>query len=174
MANRRTRMRAAGGALLLALAAGLVLWQAGLPQIHSLAVAPSFKADTLDHKRLEVSSQLDRPLVINFWATWCVPCIVEMPRLEAAYQAGKGSSLLIVGVNAGEDDEHVRAWVEANAISFPIVLDRFGELETAYQVNGYPTTFFVDRQGRVEYIVEGTLSEKELQRGLTAIGVAAR
>ncbi|NDJ87191.1 MAG: TlpA family protein disulfide reductase [Chloroflexi bacterium] len=169
--NPTTRILAASGAVILLLAAGSILWLAGLPQVPSLTTAPEFEALTLENERLAIDPLLNRPVVINFWATWCVPCVIEMPRLEDAHQKYQARGLLVVGVNVGEDRATVAPWIAEHDVSFPIVLDRFGELEQAYEVRGYPTTFFVDRQGRVQKTVQGLLSEDELDDGLAAIGI---
>jgi thiol-disulfide isomerase/thioredoxin len=166
------RLAAAVGAVVLALAAGLIVWQAGLPEGRSeLSLIASFEAETLDGARLVVDDNLNRPLVINFWATWCEPCVVEMPRLEAAYQAGEDDGLVVIGVNNAEEAAVVRTWVAEYGISFPIVIDEFRELEALYQVRGFPTTIFIDREGRVQKRVEGIVSTETLARELKGIGV---
>ena len=166
------RLSAAVGAILLALAAGFILWSAGLPKGRSelTRIAP-FMADTLDGERILVDENLNRPLVINFWATWCTPCVVEMPRLEEAYQSGKDDGLVVIGVNNAEEPEEVADWVAAHGIHFPIVIDQFRELEALYQIRGFPTTLFVDREGRVREIIEGPVSEATLERELKGIGI---
>lgn len=171
MMAQSKRIYAAGGALILALAAVFVLWQAGLPQRPALTNVPNFEAQTLDDQYIKVDARLNRPLVINFWATWCAPCIIEMPYLESAYQDASNQNLLVLGINAGEAPDQVEQWIDANSISFPIVIDPYGELERQYQIDGYPTTFFVDNQGRVQEVVSGQLTREALRRGLAAIGI---
>jgi thiol-disulfide isomerase/thioredoxin len=166
------RLAAAVGAVMLALVAGFIVWQAGLPEgREELSLIAPFEAETLDGEQIVVDENLNRPLVINFWATWCEPCVVEMPRLENAFRNGEDDGLLVIGVNNGEEPEMVRAWVEEHGINFPIVIDQFRELEALYQVRGFPTTVFIDREGQVRKRVEGIVSEETLERELEVIGV---
>ncbi len=171
MIHFRLRILAATGAVILLLAAALILWWAGLPQIPTLDIVPAFEKTTLDGQPLKIDTELGHPLVINFWATWCIPCIIEMPLLEEASQANQNTGLLILGIDAGEDRPQVSGWIAENGISFPIVIDEDGSLERRYGVRGYPTTFFIDRQGRIQRVVEGPLSEEALAAGLAAIDV---
>lgn len=159
------------GTLVLALSSGVILWQAGLPQHPTLTIAPSFSALTLDQDPIHIDNQLQRPVVLNFWATWCLPCIIEMPLLEATYQAHVDTDLLVLGINAAEDPQLVQRWLNDHNIHFPVVIDLYNELQQAYKIGGYPTTFFIDRQGYVQKTVAGQFSEKELQQGLAAIGI---
>lgn len=170
--HRTIRLSAAVGAVVLTLAAGFIIWGVGLPAGRGeLNLIAPFEAETLDGERLVVDENLNRPLVINFWATWCEPCIIEMPRLEAAFRDGEDAGLLVIGVNNAEEPDVVRAWVEAHGISFPIVIDEFRELEVLYQVQGFPTTVFIDRDGQVRKTVKGLVSVETLERELEVIGV---
>ena len=170
--NNYIRIVAAIGAVGLFIAASFILWQGGLPQPIELSIAPTFEVATLDNQQFQLNEELNRPVVLNFWATWCVPCIIEMPRLEQAYQDYTDDNLLIVGINAGENPDLVRQWVAENNINFPIVIDSNQNLETAYEIRGFPTTFFIDRQGQIQRVVRGIVSEGELENGLSLIGIA--
>ncbi len=173
--KKHTRLQnlAALGAIFSVIAAFAILWLAGLPDVPRLERAPAFTALTIDGQRLQITEQPNQPVVLNFWATWCVPCVTEMPRLEAAYrQYHIQDNLLIVGINAAEDEDTVRAWLAERDITFPIVLDQFRELERAYQVGGtYPTTIFIDKGGNIVRVHRGILTEKALAQNLASIGV---
>jgi thiol-disulfide isomerase/thioredoxin len=164
------RLVAAAGAVSLFLAAVWLLWQAGLPTHEPLPekVQP-FQATTLDNRTLVIDETPGRPFIMTFWATWCQPCIVEMPILEAAYRTD--DDLLVIGINAGmEEPTTVQRWIETNNITFPIVMDKFYQLERLYQVPGLPTTLFIDRDGNIRLRVEGAFSEEQFEEGLAAIG----
>ncbi len=170
--NAILRILSAVGAVLLLVAAVLLLWQVGLPENERILgeIVP-FNAETLDGQAVMVGAPPDRPIVLNFWATWCKPCIVEMPRLEKAYQDA-ANEWLLVGVNAGEDAALVQTWMQENPVSFPIIIDSMGEIAVSYGAQSQlPTTVFIDRQGYIRKIVYGLLSENALKDGLDAIGI---
>ncbi|MFP4323080.1 MAG: TlpA family protein disulfide reductase [Anaerolineales bacterium] len=167
----------AGGLFICAV---VILWRAGLPAAPDFFVrlpaderieapvagglVPAFEGQTLDGQHLRVNADMGHPLIINFWATWCEPCIREMPLLETAYQAG----VPVVGVNAGDEaPEHVYAWLREHAIQFPVVLDDAARsIEAQYRVQGLPTTLFVDAQGVVRQVHRGALTLEDLAEAL--------
>lgn len=161
------------GAILAVLAAFAILWLAGFPDVPRLERAPAFAALTVEGDRLEVTDPPGQPVVINFWATWCAPCVIEMPRLEAAHQQHHtDDNLLLIGINMGEDEENVRAWLAERDITFPVVIDPFRELELAYEVGGvYPTTIFIDSDGNIVRVHRGLITEAQLQENLALIGI---
>lgn len=163
------------GALLALIAAGLLVWQIGLPAEDDEAVGPvrSFAAQTLSGETLTIDQQTARPVILNFWATWCGPCVVEMPRLEAAYQTHRTRGLLVIGINAGQEDPRdAAAFALSHDLSFPIVMDNNRRLEQLYEVRGaLPTTVFIDADGNIQTIVYGVLSEDALSEGLRRIGL---
>lgn len=110
-----------------------------------------------------------QPVVINFWATWCLPCRAEMPELEAAYVAHQARGLAILGVNLGEDRETVLAFRRDLGLTFPLLLDELGRASAEYGVKGLPTTLFIARDGRITHIHFGALSTKTLQEQLSRI-----
>lgn len=167
----KQKQRAAASALLCVLAALALVVAAGLPSVPRLEQVIAFDAETIADERLSISPQPGQPVVLNFWATWCAPCIIEMPLLEAAHQDYQDDGLLLVGINLAEDPDDVRAWLAANNINFPVVIDQFRELEAAYEVRGYPTTFFIDARGNIRRVHTGPLSESELAENLRRIGV---
>lgn len=166
------RILSAVGAVVLLLAAVFVLWRAGLPENNRILgeVVP-FNAETLEGQSIRVDTSLEVPIVLNFWATWCLPCVIEMPRLEEAYQDADGKWLL-VGVNAGEAPSEVQVWIQENPVTFPIVIDSTGTIAVSYGAQAQlPTTVFIDRQGYIRKIVYGLLSENALYDGLNTIGI---
>lgn len=128
---------------------------------------PSFEAKTLQDETLLVDGQLGQPIILNFWATWCVPCTAEMHVLERLYRSG----VPVIGINVGlEHPDLVAEWIAAQAISFPIVVDdETRTLEALYRIKGIPTTFFVDEDGIIQQVERGVLTEETLANGLLAI-----
>ncbi len=133
--------------------------------------APGFQARLLTGAQVELEALRGRPMVLNFWATTCAPCIREMPALAAAARDHTAEGLVIVGLNYGEPERSVRKFVEAFTpeLGFPIALDLMGEVGRAYGVAVLPTTYFVDRDGVVQYRRIGELKAQHLAEGLSRI-----
>ena len=167
---------AALGAIVSLLAAVFVVWNAGLPSEDDDPIGPvrPFTVQTLDGQTLTVDASLNRPLIINFWATWCVPCAVEMPRLEQVYAQYAERGLLVLGVNAAQEDPRdAEAYAITHDLSFPLVIDFDRSIERSYEVRGVlPTTVFVDADGQIQEIIYGILTEDSLESGLHRIGIA--
>ncbi|MBI4494854.1 MAG: TlpA family protein disulfide reductase [Chloroflexi bacterium] len=136
----------------------------GLPVVGTRA--PSFSLASADGQSIALQADDGQPAVINFWATWCVPCRTEMPTLEAAYQTHRGAGLRLLAVNVLEDREDVVPFGRGLGLTFPLLLDPLGEVAARYGVEGLPTTFFVGRDGRVLHIHQGALSASTLDAQL--------
>lgn len=117
--------------------------------------APDFVLETAAGERLQLADLRGRPVVLNFWATWCPPCRAEMPDLEALYAKGREQGLVVVGINLQESGVSVKAFQERHGLTFPLALDTEGAVTKAYGVIPLPTTYFVDRQGRVTARLQG-------------------
>ena len=167
-------------AALCVLAAGLVLWGAGVPDAASYAgqevdgvrfaaapgeLAPPFHALTADGADFSLLALRGRPVVLNFWATWCAPCAVEMPELQRVQDAF-GDAVAVVGVNTGESVGIIQAWARERGIQFPLALDEAGQAAALYQLRGQPTTFILDAEGRVTEIVYGPATFEGLSHSL--------
>lgn len=94
-------------------------------------------------------------VVLNFWTTWCPPCVEEIPSLNRLYRRLEGEGLAVIGVDVGQDAATVNAFLDKMAVAFPILLDERGEALKAWDVYAFPTTFILDRQGRIRYAVFG-------------------
>lgn len=132
--------------------------------------APNFKLYTYDGELINLYDMLGMPVIINFWATWCAPCIVEMPILQERYDR-YDPNLIIFAVNAGEAKSAVQKFVEDNSISFPTLLDPSEIVQKLYSIRAYPTTYFIDQNGVIQAIHIGILSEQKLDYYLGEIGV---
>lgn len=125
--------------------------------------APQFKVADLDGNRRSLNDWAGKPLVLNFWGTFCTPCKEEMPALQrqAAKWAERGVG--VVGMNLGEDAVTVRDFVQQLGIQFPIYLDTDDAVRKAYGVNQYPTTFFIQPDGRIYTIIIGQMDEATIE-----------
>lgn len=130
--------------------------------------APAFELAGLEGGSVSLAQFRGRPVVVNFWATWCEPCKQEMPALQA--EAGRNPNLAIVGIDTLESAVKVRPFVAELALTFPILLDREGAVAERYRVAGMPTTFFVDRSGTLRGLYRGALTDRALRQNLDAIG----
>lgn len=131
--------------------------------------APDFELETLDGEQLHLQDLLGRPVVINFWATWCIPCEAEMPLLEESY--ARYPELEILAVNFAESSTTVQTFVDSYDLSFEILLDPRALVQTLYRVRGYPTTYFVDEEGMIRAVHIGVLNQRQLEKYLDQIGV---
>jgi thiol-disulfide isomerase/thioredoxin len=96
-----------------------------------------------------------RVVVVNFWATWCEPCIAEMPSLQRVRERLRGQPLEVLAVNYAESPEKVKAFLRKSRIDLPVLLDPSKEAADAWKAKGLPMTFIVDRAGKVRYWVFG-------------------
>jgi thiol-disulfide isomerase/thioredoxin len=132
--------------------------------------APDFQLETLDGKSIKLADLRGRPVLINFWATWCGPCQQEMPLIEQYYQKYQ-PNLVVLAVNSDEPKTDVQAFVTNLNLTFPVLLDPDYKIEDLYRVRAFPTTFFVDKSGTIRYQQIGVLSEGQLVQYLAQLGV---
>lgn len=133
------------------------------------ARAPDFALPTLQGETLRLSDLRGQVVLVNFWATWCGPCRVEMPTMQARYNH---DGFTIVAVNFAEEADVVQAYADELQLSFPIVLDGDGAVQELYRVRGYPSSFFVDPDGIVRFFHIGEMSESVMDTYLAEMGVA--
>jgi cytochrome c biogenesis protein CcmG/thiol:disulfide interchange protein DsbE len=126
--------------------------------------APDFELPLLDDSgTLSLASLRGKAVVLNFWASWCEPCKEESPRLEAAWQRWRDQGVVIVGIDAQDFRVDARRFVERYGLTYPIVHDGDGSTLGRYGVNGFPETWFVDRDGRlVGERIQGPVSDEQL------------
>lgn len=134
--------------------------------------APDFMLSTLDSVDVSLSQFHGRPVLINFWASWCTPCREEMPELVRAYEAHKTEGFVILGLNLTYSDSlpDVQAFVKEFKITFPVPLDKDGAVaERLYQIPGIPTSIFINRDGTIERIQVGVMNGKQIKEYIAEI-----
>jgi len=162
------------GAAVLALAVLAVMQNAGVfsrgGALETAArpgfLAPSFELAGFDGNLYRVGGKRDRPLLINFWASWCSPCHLEAPDLQKLYEEYEGK-IDLYGVNVTTLDTRtgIRAFIDEYGITFPIPLDETGEVSgKLYGVNGYPASFLIDQNGVVVEAVFGIIDRERMAR----------
>ncbi len=132
---------------------------AGTPAPRPGFLAPDFELRTLEGSTIRLSDLRGRPVVINFWATWCPPCRTEMPAFVREYERYRDRGLVVLAVNQAEQPETVAAFRDAFQLTFPILLDPYMEVSEQYEIRFLPTTFFVNADGVISDMVTGGMSE---------------
>jgi thiol-disulfide isomerase/thioredoxin len=120
--------------------------------------APPLALDDLDGRRWSLAPLRGKVVVLNFWASWCEPCVTEIPTLGwlAETHAARGD-VVVLGVNYQEHEAKVRRFLQAVPVPYPVLLDRNGEAAKAWTSRIFPTTVLVGRDGRPVLSVTGEL-----------------
>lgn len=135
-------------------------------------LAPDFTLDTPDGSKVTLSELRGKIVVVNLWATWCLPCRAETPALEKAYEQYKNSGVVILGVDLTSQDSvsDVKSFVQEFKLTYPILLDQAGNVGYLYQLRGIPTTFFINREGIIRTeVVGGPMSETFIRSKIEAL-----
>lgn len=125
--------------------------------------APNFETEYLNGEKFVLYDLRGTPVVLNFWATWCPPCVREMPALQKLYEENNGK-IIVVGVNMQENKGTIDKFLNRRVnVTYPIVLDKDGKIIESYNIIVKPTTFFIDKNGMIADKKLGELSEKEIR-----------
>jgi thiol-disulfide isomerase/thioredoxin len=123
-----------------------------------VAPAPGLKITFFDGKAFSLEAVKGRPVVINFWASWCGPCRIEAEGLEKAYQMFKGKGVEFIGVAIQDNPESAMKFIGEYGLTYPNGLDVKGEIAEAYEVFGVPKTVIVARDGTLSFTYLGTIT----------------
>ena len=118
--------------------------------------APAFTARNLKGQRVQLADHRGKVVILNLWATWCGPCRVEMPGMENLYRRYRslGLEILAVSLDKGSSDK-VQTFADEYRLSFPVLLDSDGQVESLYDTHTIPTTFVIDKKGMIVAEVDG-------------------
>ena len=136
------------------------------PEINS--IAPPFTLSTLQFDDLSIAELGDSVVIINFWATWCVPCQIEMPELQALYN-DYDDKIRILGVNLGESPQSVAQWIEEFDLTFDILLDPLQSVAQLYQIRGQPSTYVLDTHHIIRAIYYGPVQMEQLEHDVAQL-----
>ncbi len=123
--------------------------------------APSLLLTQLDGGRVDLDQMRGRVVLVNFWAVWCPPCRKEMPSMARLADRLAGQPFTILGVNVGESPEEIRAFLRQVPVNFPILLDQEARSLKPWSVFAFPTSYVVDKRGRVRLGLFGSIEWDE-------------
>jgi thiol-disulfide isomerase/thioredoxin len=163
----------------------LVLFGAGLPERAALnvlfslpdgrsvapevgALAPRITLKNLDGETIDTDVLTDRIIILNYWATWCAPCQIEMPALQELSERYP-DDVTVLGINAGESQSAITAWRDHFKLTFPLLLDPDGAAARDYRLRGQPTTVIVAPGGIIHEIIYGPADIHALERAVVAL-----
>lgn len=123
-------------------------------------LAPNFTIEHVDGNKITLANLKGKPVFINFWASWCPPCKEEMPFIQEAYNE-YGDQIEFIMINVIETDtlEDMNAYLSENGYTFPVYLDKKNKVSDLYNVFAYPTSFFIDRNGKIEEFFLGGMDQ---------------
>lgn len=135
-------------------------------------LAPDFTLDDLNGNSVSLGDFRGKPVVINLWATWCKPCLYEMPGFESAYKKYEDKGLVVLGINLTARDtiEDVRPFIDKLSLTFPILLDETGNVSSGlYGMKGLPMSYFIDSNGILKRVQAGSMLPEKVDEYLADI-----
>ena len=118
---------------------------------------PDFSLMDLKGEKHSLSDYKGKVVLLNFWATWCPPCVKEMPSMQRLQDKYQSKDFEILAVNMGEDSTTIEIFLQKMTLNFPILLDSDGAILKQWKIFAFPTTFLVDREGNIAYALFGGL-----------------
>jgi peroxiredoxin len=131
--------------------------EAKVPLLRQQMDSINFTLPLLDGENATLSAYKGKVVILNFWATWCQPCRIEMPSMEILYKRFKNNGLEILAVDGGENDATVRQFVQNSNYTFPVLMDRNGRVNSVYGIQYIPTSFIIDREGKIISMIVGSI-----------------
>lgn len=123
--------------------------------------APDFKLEDLDGETVSLRDLRGKPVLLNFWATWCPPCRAEMPYLQEVFEEWQGKELVVLTIDIGESRATVQNYLQSYKLSLPVLLDISKIVSYRYGFRYIPTTFFIDKDGIIQRMRVGPFPSKE-------------
>jgi len=127
----------------------------GLTPIPDKPMAPAFDLKDPQSQPRRLADYRGKPVILNFWATWCPPCREEMPSMQRAHQALAAEGIAVIAVNVGDDAAAIGEFLDEVPVDFPLPMDPESLVAQSYPLKGLPTTYVIDPQGRLVYVAEG-------------------
>ena len=133
------------------------------------SAAPDFTVYDLEGNPRNFSEFIGKPVILNFWASWCGPCVSEMPEFQEVFNE-LGQEVTFLMVNAGDETaQDVKSFLQQTGYTFPIYYDTANSAAIAYGLSAYPTTFFINAKGEVVTYAVGAIDKATLLKGISYI-----
>ena len=155
--------------ILLALLGAMLLLRPGTSPTAIGAMAPDFALTDLEGNPVSLAELRGRPVIVNFWASWCVPCVEEFPILRDVHERHAGEGLAVVGIVYQDRSQAARDFMARHAATWAAAADPDGHVAAAYDVLGPPETFLIGRDGRIAARALGQFSAAWLDEKVAAI-----
>jgi peroxiredoxin len=139
----------------LLITAAMVFSAATLQAASTPSPAPDFTLKSRTGENIKLSELRGQVVMINFWASWCGPCRQEMPILDQLYQRYQPMGFTLLGVNVEEDSTAADKILKEIPVTFPVLYDNKNKVSKSYQVQAMPSTFLIDRDGKLRYLHKG-------------------
>jgi peroxiredoxin len=130
--------------------------------------APPFETTSDTGVPVRLADLRGQVVLLNFWATWCGPCRVEMPEFESLYNQHKDEGFTVLAINNAETAAQIQSFRQELGLNFPMLLDETGEIQRLYNIDGYPRTFLLDRNGIIIARQWGPLTVEQIQELVTS------
>ena len=131
--------------------------------------APNFTLLLIDGKNFNLSDYKGKPILINFFASWCLPCREEMPALEKIAHEYKPKGVVFLGIAIDDTEEKMKNFIAKYGVTFPVGLDKTAAIQKSFGLYGIPTTYFIDKRGIINYFHSGSVTEELLQHELDKV-----
>jgi cytochrome c biogenesis protein CcmG/thiol:disulfide interchange protein DsbE len=128
--------------------------------------APDFTLGLLDGRRIGYGEVKGKPILVNFFASWCLPCREEMPAIEKISREYRSKGVVFLGVAVDDTETKMRDFVSRYEVTFPVGLDDGAAIQKSFGLYGIPTTYFIDKQGIINYFHTGAVTEELLRHEL--------
>ncbi|OMF80902.1 peroxiredoxin family protein [Paenibacillus glucanolyticus] len=134
--------------------------------------APDFVLQNLQGEEVRLSDFQGKTVMVNFWATWCPPCRIEMPHMQKFFEDYNSKDVVIIGVNMTPSEktlDSVKSFVDEQQLTFPIVLDMDGSVTQTYQIIAYPSTVLIDSRGVIQEKFRGAINYEMMKEAVARV-----
>jgi peroxiredoxin len=135
-------------------------------------LAPDFELKTPVGETIKLSNLRGQAVLVNLWATWCPPCRAEMQTIETVFNEYRDQGFTVLAVNMTYQDNplEIMPFIESQGLTYPVLLDETGDMANAYQLKSLPSSFFIDREGKInEVVIGGPMAEALLRTRIEEI-----